>query len=99
MMRRCVLFFVRRTRGRGDDGHGLGANDMVGSYFGTQEGDFRLELKSISARKRTEGEADEARTSSEKVEDSEDFDEKGKHESEGGIEGLKEWLSGLCVVS
>lgn len=70
------------------------------SYFGTQEGDFRLELKSISARRGREDEAEKARTRSENVEvDSEYINEKSDHESEGGIEGLKEWLSGLCVVS
>jgi len=70
------------------------------SYFGTQEGDFRLELKSISARKRTEDEAERSRTRSGKVEaDSTDVNEKSKPESEGGIEALKDWLSGLCVVS
>lgn len=73
---------------------------MAYSYFGTQEGDFRLELKSISARKRTEDEADRSRTRSGKVEaDSTDVNEKSKPESEGGIEALKDWLSGLCVVS
>jgi hypothetical protein len=70
------------------------------SYFGTQEGDFRLELKSISARKRTEDEAERSRTRSGKVEaDSTDVNEKSKPDSEGGIEALKDWLSGLCVVS
>ncbi len=73
---------------------------MAYSYFGTQEGDFRLELKSISARKRTEDEAERSRTRSGKVEaDSTDVNEKSKPESEGGIEALKDWLSGLCVVS
>jgi len=70
------------------------------SYFGTQEGDFRLELKSISVRERTEDEAERSRTRSGKVEaDSTDVNEKSKPESEGGIEALKDWLSGLCVVS
>lgn len=73
---------------------------MAYSYFGTQEGDFRLELKSISARKRTEDEAERSRTRSGKVEaDSTDVNEKSKPDSEGGIEALKDWLSGLCVVS
>jgi len=70
------------------------------SYFGTQEGDFRLELKFISARKRTEAEVERSRTTSGKVEaDSTDVNEKSKPESEGGIEALKDWLSELCVVS
>ncbi len=73
---------------------------MAYSYFGTQEGDFRLELKSISVRERTEDEAERSRTRSGKVEaDSTDVNEKSKPESEGGIEALKDWLSGLCVVS
>jgi hypothetical protein len=70
------------------------------SYFGTQEGDFRLELNSISARKRTEDEAERSRTRNGKVEaDSTSVNEKSKPEIEGGIEALKDWLSGLCVVS
>jgi len=70
------------------------------SYFGTQEGEFRLELNSISARKRTEDDAERSRTRSGKVEaDSTNVNEKSKPESEGGIEALKDWLSGLCVVS
>lgn len=59
-----------------------------------------MELKSISARKRTEDEAERSRTRSGKVEaDSTDVNEKSKPDSEGGIEALKDWLSGLCVVS
>jgi len=70
------------------------------SYFGTQEGDFRLELNSISARKRTEDEAERSRTRNGKVEaDSTSVNEKSKPEIEGGIEALKDWLSELCVVS
>ncbi len=73
---------------------------MAYSYFGTQEGEFRLELNSISARKRTEDDAERSRTRSGKVEaDSTNVNEKSKPESEGGIEALKDWLSGLCVVS
>ena len=33
------------------------ADGAVYSYFGTQQGDFRLELKSISARKSSEEDA------------------------------------------
>ena len=54
----------------------LCANGMVNSYFGTQEGDFQLELKSISARKRSGDEAEEPRISSDK--------------SEAGLESFKE---------
>ena len=46
-----------------DDEDDKDANDMVDSYFGTQEGDFRLELRSISARKETEDETEDTCTS------------------------------------
>lgn len=63
-------------------------------------GDFRLELKSLSARKKMGDEAERSRTRAGQVEtDFVDVIEKSQQESEGGIEGLKAWLSGLCVVS
>ena len=70
------------------------------SYFGTQEGDFRLELKSILARKRTEDEAANARMGFGKVEtDSKVFNEKNKQVSKGGATGWIGWLRERCVVS
>lgn len=93
------MFFLKGRRRIGT----AGADDVPYSYFGTQKGDFRLELKSISARKRTDDDAERSRTRSGKVEvnSTADVNEKSKPESEGGgsMEALKDWLSALCVVS
>ena len=56
-----------------------GANGEVRSYFGTQQGDFRLELNSISARKMTEDETENACIESEKARaDLKEVNEKSK---------------------
>lgn len=86
-------------RGRWDDDGGLCANGMADSYFGTQEGDFRLELKSISARNRSGDEAEKPRMSFDKAEaGSKGFNEKSEKLSGEGAEGWKEWLRQRCIV-
>ena len=84
--------------GRRDDNGRLCANAMVDSYFGTQEGDFQIELKSISAIKATKDESEEARTTKLKT-DSEVFSEKNVEVSEGVALGWNEWLRERCIVS
>lgn len=72
------------------------------SYFGKQEGDFSLELKSICARKRSrDAEQQSASASVEKGKEAQagSLDQKGLVNTKGKDIGWVGWLSSMCIVS
>ncbi|KAI9878611.1 MAG: hypothetical protein M1830_000430 [Pleopsidium flavum] len=81
---------------------------MMRSFFGTQEGDFSLVLRSISAAKNTdqkENEPGSIEAFSNPCHDDDGFDEKKRsldqrrEDNDQTETGLLSWLSAMCVVS